>query len=504
MMHHPATLAVVFVAQFIFFSWLSLHRFVAGDEGYYLMAAKLAASGQHPYLDYFYPQMPLLPYLYGIWAKLFGFGWETFRLLSALMAALLGTALFAHIRHRSGAAIALLALALFLSSTLIFPWMPLVKTYALTTLLLFLAYLSFSYAGSLEVPRAKRLILLSGFLFGMATNTRLFFGPIGIVAALYIVFSKEHFRSKLSGLFCLAIGFAVALIPNLYFLWRDSDTYLFNNIGYHVMRDGRPSEVIYRLKLRIAALLVGIKSSNQHYGVQFGLLLICALILSAKRFLSQGKLDASLPLAVAVIVVSFLPTPPYLQYFSCAVPFLICGAILHLPHATVTSSGSRKLFIIGTIIFLAAYLWRVPHFLATYLESGKGVPWVKNTPHLEGKKPSGIQAVARKIDTAASPGEKVLALWPGYLVTSHAEPLHGLENHFGIKAAGKLPKDRRERYGILSHSQICSLLRRKQVRIAVIEQSALRKGCLKQALSDSEYHLYSSENEIGIYTLPNS
>src|SRR5205807_1747646 len=65
---------------------MSLFRLVDADEGIYLLNAKEVLNGSLPYHDFFYPQMPLLPYVYGLWMKLFGVSWYSGRLLSALLA----------------------------------------------------------------------------------------------------------------------------------------------------------------------------------------------------------------------------------------------------------------------------------------------------------------------------------------------------------------------------------------------------------------------------------
>src|SRR5437016_4568472 len=44
-------------------------RLVDGDEGFYLLAAKSVYHGKVLYRDFFYTQMPLLPYVYGLWMK---------------------------------------------------------------------------------------------------------------------------------------------------------------------------------------------------------------------------------------------------------------------------------------------------------------------------------------------------------------------------------------------------------------------------------------------------
>src|SRR3989449_10482818 len=100
-------LAILMAAVFV---PMSLYRIVDGDEGTYLLVSRLVAEGQLPYHDFFYPQMFLLPYVYGAWMKLVGYSWYGARLLSAVFSVMLGllvyrqTALVAGGPARGGAA----------------------------------------------------------------------------------------------------------------------------------------------------------------------------------------------------------------------------------------------------------------------------------------------------------------------------------------------------------------------------------------------------------------
>ena len=50
----------VFLLQAGFFWFVSQHRLIDADEGYYLLAARLVLQHKTPYLDFFFPQAPLL------------------------------------------------------------------------------------------------------------------------------------------------------------------------------------------------------------------------------------------------------------------------------------------------------------------------------------------------------------------------------------------------------------------------------------------------------------
>ena len=64
-----AGVAIVLAAIFVPLALLGL---VDPDEGMYPLNARLVLEGKVPYRDFHYPQMPLLPYLYGAWMRLTG------------------------------------------------------------------------------------------------------------------------------------------------------------------------------------------------------------------------------------------------------------------------------------------------------------------------------------------------------------------------------------------------------------------------------------------------
>src|ERR1700740_731179 len=63
----PLLFAAVVVACMLYLAGLVHYaqvRPIDGDEGYYTTAARLVWEGKTPYRAFFYPQGPLLPYIY--------------------------------------------------------------------------------------------------------------------------------------------------------------------------------------------------------------------------------------------------------------------------------------------------------------------------------------------------------------------------------------------------------------------------------------------------------
>jgi hypothetical protein len=97
----PIFLLSVAVVLSVVFIPAARMRFIDGDEGFYLMAARLVSEGKHLYSDFFFPQMPLVPKVVGCWFSLVGVGWQWARFLAATVAVGTGVLLAAEARRRT-------------------------------------------------------------------------------------------------------------------------------------------------------------------------------------------------------------------------------------------------------------------------------------------------------------------------------------------------------------------------------------------------------------------
>ena len=98
---HPAVvyglLAALLAAVFV---PMSLFRLVDGDEGIVLCSSLgLSPKANCHTNDFYYPQMYLLPYVYGGWMKVVGFSWYAARLLSAVFSVLLGLLVYRQVAN---------------------------------------------------------------------------------------------------------------------------------------------------------------------------------------------------------------------------------------------------------------------------------------------------------------------------------------------------------------------------------------------------------------------
>ena len=97
-----APLLLVLAAQAAILVPVALRRVIDPDEGWYALAAVRVTRGETPYLDFFYPQMPLLPYVFGAWTAIFGESWYAERLCASALAIAVGTIVFLRGRSLAG------------------------------------------------------------------------------------------------------------------------------------------------------------------------------------------------------------------------------------------------------------------------------------------------------------------------------------------------------------------------------------------------------------------
>src|SRR2546429_6023532 len=212
-------LAVLLAAVFV---PMSLFGLVDGDEGTYLLVSRLVIEGQLPYHDFYYPQMFLLPYVYGGWMKLVGYSWYGARLLSAVFSIALGLLVYRQAARLAGArAWGVLAVVLFTFSSLAFGWYPLIKTFVFPSLLLFAAYAVLSSA-------SRWRWVASGALIGLATDCRVYLIAVVPAFILELYLTEEDPNRRLMQFARFAIGLALALLPNELFLLIDPRTFVLD------------------------------------------------------------------------------------------------------------------------------------------------------------------------------------------------------------------------------------------------------------------------------------
>ena len=353
---------VMLLAAHVALLFLFVHkRFIDGDEGFYLAAAREVASGNTPYLDYSYPQMPLLPYIN---SPVSDCGFDTLyyaRYMSILAAILTSCLMILLLRRQNGSDMSkVVSFMLYAFSGLILAWHPTAKTYPWTNFLLIAGlYSAFRFARSQGYAWA----LLSGIAFGLAANIRLTLLPLALLIMIFVVANADKRRLRHLAV-CLA-GVIAASALSISLFARDPQSFLFNNIEFHLIR--YPGISFWHAILE-RLLVLGKLAVNPQ-------LIIIALLL-AVSFLSLRRDQPTITFKSVfrsrdqfiflmlglILLIHILPNPIHQQYFTQVVPF----AILLLPRGLDYLIAHRtrlfrppSLFKIASVIYV---LGLIPYF----------------------------------------------------------------------------------------------------------------------------------------------
>ena len=411
-------LAVLLAAVFV---PMSLLRLVDGDEGTYLLVSRLVVEGQVPYHDFFYPQMFLLPYVYGAWMKLVSYSWYGARVLSAVFSIALGLLVCRQAARLAGARRwGVLAVVLFTFSSLAFGWYPLVKTFVLPTLFLFAAYAVLS--------------------------------------------SASRWRWVASG---VLIGLALALLPNELFFLIEPRTFLFNIVGNQVIRSDFGLLGWVEQRVGVVEQLLAINRADGVTSFQFLLLFLLNLTSWVSSALLREQPSLVSTIVLSLLLISLAPTPVYTQYFCIPIPFLVVNAVVFLARLDRDALGPRLRHLFASIA--AVYVLVSPFDLYRYSYGGALVPGITGAANVVDWRIPTIRAVARAIDhNLRRDRQLAISFWPGYFVETRASLLPGLENHFALIFSRKVSPHEVTQFKLMSYPELARHLRQRTVDVIVL------------------------------------
>ncbi len=382
------------------------------DEGWYLYASKLVYSGEIPYKDFAYTQMPLLPYIYGLPQLVLPSSIYVGRLTS-LFISLCNFVVSVKVANKYGGAAAggITALLLATFSYGLY-YSVIVKTYAL---LAFLFTLTFA---ALSLDSAKPTKYVLPVLFSLcATLIRL----SAIFFAVPIIIYSYYFapRRKDKGLILLII-IALSLFFLRFYL-ADVDAAKWNLLAYHVSQWG---DVTFSFKLneirqfRIPAILQVIGT----YLVFTAVSISSFVIISIRKHFSQNYAGKGWFFSVMADIGGKIAVPAVMLFglLAFALSHLAAGG-WHIEYLVPSLIG---LFPILAIVvakvydethsyFSARILWRVMVISLLIAELIRGITVPIDIA--DGRLPvEEMREVATFIATVSEPTDRLLvleALW---------------------------------------------------------------------------------------------
>jgi len=452
----------------------AMRRPIDGDEGYYALASRLVSEGQSPYADFFYPQGPLMPYVYAPIVSLAGPHLLALRGFSVALGTLgvLVWALWLRRRSADRPAVAVVAFLALAASPGLLDWNLTVKTYALANLCASAGLVGL--AAALRAARPARWLAAGGVALGLAASARLLYAPLAVVpaGALLVGFGGGSGRDRARSTLAWAGGLAIGTAPLWITLARDPGRFWFNNLRYHQMRVLPTGHDDPLARVGAALAVLGRALASDPF-------LLATLLLAVwgvwswrrRRETDSGRrFEHVVALGLTVhVLTNLFPDPVHEQYFTAtlaplALP-LIAGGLTRLPERVVRWGppvlGAVLLALAGVTLgqsrsgMSADPVWRLDHFRRT----------------------------CAKIEELTRPDDVILAFWPGYTFETGRRPQPGTENQFGLGVSSALSPRERARYRIIGWEELMRAFLVDRPDLVII--GTWMHGA-NQALSDAE------------------
>ena len=484
-------LIAIVVLHLLVAGGLAWQRPIDGDEGYYGLAARLVAEGRTPYADFFYPQAPLLPYVYAPAAALVGAPQlPDLRLPSVLFSVLtvgLAAVLLHRLRGASGAAAAVGLLLLALSPEFL-TWNTTIKTYAWVNLMVMAGLVAWQRGATGE---NRRLVWLAGggVCLGLAVSARLLYAPAAVVPAVWLLLAR---RRNWGGAIAWSGGLAVGLLPVWIALARDPEVFWFNNLVYHQLRFS---------ELEDASVLVRAAAAGKELGLAVvtgpGLLLMVVLAgLGLRRGVRPtapampAAVSLSLWMAAVLTVTCLLPDPTHSQYFTGGLPTLL---VAPATWALVSWPGARA----RTALAVST--------VAALVVAALGLGLIRrDLPPDQCWQLDHYRKICHRIEALSDPNDVVFSFWSGYVAGSGRRAQPGLENHFAVGVSERLDARRRSRYHIGGRREIAEAFRLESPRVVVVGvwmnevYAALEEEQIKDLIEHFDRHYQGVEDLGGV------
>ena len=467
------------------------YRVLDRDEGFYLYGAWRVFQGEVPYLDFFYPQAPYMPFVYAPMVGLFEDGIFGGRALSAVFSIGLAVLCATWVHRRSGdRRLGLLAGGMMLFGNLGLYWHGAVKTYALSDLLFLGGFILLMTA--FRATRSSKVFLpclLSGILFGLSFHVRLVLAGAVVYLLLLAVLAPgwSRFRRFLG----LSLGIVTASVPAFLLFMQDPQQYWFQNLTFHVSAR-LPYDWGYFAVQKVTGL--GEYLSNPD--------ILVSMVLCAAGMWGLSRKELDLPLdfqrdvwmgigLAGVLFATYLTAPPLLpQYLVQLSPFLVLGAVAGVAVILKEARGSSGAVI--ALIFLLVYGgWGVGKTVGRVAERQDMAP-------ASGMKT--VREVGRYLEDHVPDNEQVLTYWPGYLAAGKRD---GLENtEFGrpsFRLEWRNPPEVLHEAGLKTEAEFERLIE-DQVPTVVVAGFDTPPGAI--LLLEKHYQLSKKIGEVGIFVRP--
>jgi hypothetical protein len=412
------------LAETLVLAWLAARFSINADEGFYLRAGHEVLLGRRLYADFFFPQMPYLPFAEAAVMAVTGPSLFAGRAISVVTGGLLAGLLAAAAVRMTGQVRAGIVVGLaYIGHTVLISSLTITKTYGVANLALVGAVLLVGAS-----PRSIACAVAAGLCAGLAVGTRL---PSAAAAGVLLLWSAWHGRRQA---LAFATGVLVASLPWLWVAAQDPQAFWFGNVMFHELRRE----------------ITGLGPILKQKGVVLAkwilwpqdLVLWALAAIGALHYRRQTLLVAACTLVLAGVYLA--ATPTYLEYMTQLVPLLLLASIPALPmlfRRRALALVSAVLYMAGMVIALRVNLDSNP----AGQKVGVGKVWLWHQ--------GVVLPVARYLRDHSKPGDRILSWWEGYPFLAEREGFNGV-GFWESNVAEKLPSQARHRYHLLGREDI--------------------------------------------------
>ena len=385
---------VTLLLLFIFF------RLIDGDEGIFLRAGQLVQAGQVPYFDFFYMQMPYLPYLL---APISTWGFTSLFLARILVAGLSLASVFMiykmAVRAGANRNISLLLYFLLIANGLFLTWQTTVKTQVLSDffgIASFFFFLPIIFTGH---PRKnlKLSLFVTGILVGIAINIRSIQVLLLCSELILIGVFLPKGSQKIQTSAMMLLGVLIASTGSLALFIQDPSLFWLHNVSLHQQWGSEIVNQSATIKLMTIAKFILFPQT---------IILLIPVFFTLRRAVRTPVIEWSdtdrlgmSAILVATLFALFYSTilePVQLQYFEQTVPFLVLGGLAGWG-GIINSEIWRHWKIPILSIYVAGLLPFIMVFLLNYRDND-----ASNSLKT-------ARTVIRIIEQTCSPGDTILS-----------------------------------------------------------------------------------------------
>ncbi|MEW6685537.1 MAG: hypothetical protein AB1393_04950 [Candidatus Edwardsbacteria bacterium] len=522
---------ILFVQLILLFLFVHF-RFIGADEGLLLEASWQVSKGRIPYIDFFYVQMPLLPYIYAGLLKLNISSFHTLRLfliflsfglgLVIMVCAYRNTSPFFPPPQREGE-VALSVIFLYAFNGYVLTCHSLIKVFAWTDLFAFLCFFLlnlnfleisekvqkspitqkkhrlhrlkalkiFTLRNPLEIRVICGRVFLAGIFLGIALNIRATVLPLVPLFVIWNAVGSHSFKQFLFSSAIFILGVLVVSPLSLYLFFRDPEAFVMNNLIFHLIwyPVQEPKSLFWQKITAISRYLLPhaqnfILTLLAFWGVKMS-------FFDRKSWSGKRREDRTALIAFSfagVIVITYLfATPIITQYFVQIIPYCLIMTIPALKRVFEKQDFlwlNKKLFL---IVFAALYFIMLFPYILIFIGSvrEKDKMWeIKE-----------VMAVARTVQQVSAPQDSVLSWWPGYVFFANRPPVSHSE-FCGYQFTNRLKEEDYSRYHILNDKQITEIISQRRAKVLVFDEEMTVKFADE---IDQSYRFYKEVGEQLIY-----